>query len=86
MISQLVVLLGRFLLDLSKDGSILTDKTYSGSLSENALHYLVADSVVVRNKNDNSIVTDWHFDEAGEIKKIISLFNFNLCLLMLDNM
>ena len=28
-------------LDLSKDGSILTDKTYSGSLSEIALHYLV---------------------------------------------
>lgn len=65
-------------LDLSKDGSILTDKTYSGSLSENALHYLVADSVVVRNKNDNSIVTDWHFDEAGEIKKDNQLVQFQL--------
>jgi pilin isopeptide linkage protein/LPXTG-motif cell wall-anchored protein len=65
-------------LDLSTDGAVMTDKTYSGTLSENALHYLVPDSIVVKNKSDNSVTNDWHFNEAGEIKKEDQLVQFQM--------
>jgi pilin isopeptide linkage protein/LPXTG-motif cell wall-anchored protein len=65
-------------LDLSEDGATLTDRTYSGNKPEDALHYLVEDSIVVQNKKDHSSVTDWHFNHASEIRKDKQLVQFQL--------
>ncbi|QQU17163.1 LPXTG cell wall anchor domain-containing protein [Enterococcus casseliflavus] len=64
---------------LDKDQAKVLDQTYSGTASENALHFFVPETLVITDKDGNSIpAEDWSFDGTYQLDKEGEIVRFGI--------
>jgi len=64
---------------LDKDQAKVLDQTYSGTASENALHFFVPETLVITDKDGNQVPSaDWSFDSTYEVQKDNEIVRFGI--------